>query len=345
MVQFLRMSGNKKLKLIDIKKIKTVPLAGRKSKVELDLSAAPARPGGSFMDFWNSLPGVLAASNIKKVVEAVAAAREKDRPVVLGMGAHPIKVGLSPLIIDLMRRGIITAVATNGAAIVHDFELAYLGRTSEDVAEELCKGTFGMARETGLFLNRAIKNGAKKKLGLGQSIGALIGKSRFPFKGKSIFASGIELGLPVTVHVTMGADIIHMHPSADGASIGEASLRDFRLFASVLSGLEGGVYINLGSAVVMPEVFLKALTVARNLGYPARDITTVNMDFIQHYRPRENVLMRPTLGGGVSYALTGHHEIMFPLLAAGIIERMAGKDRKRMTGGSGESRRDSKAEL
>ncbi|MDA8086778.1 MAG: hypothetical protein M0Z75_08780 [Nitrospiraceae bacterium] len=314
---------NKKLKLLDIKKIKTVPLAGRKSKVELELAARPPLASGSFMDFWDGLPGVLAASNIKKIVEAVATAREKGRPVVLGMGAHPIKVGLSPLIIDLMRRGIITAVATNGAAIVHDFELAYLGRTSEDVAEELCKGTFGMARETGLLLNRAIKNGEKKKQGLGQSIGALISKGRFPFKKKSIFACGFELGIPVTVHVTIGADIIHMHPNADGAAIGGASMRDFRLFASVLSGLEGGVYINLGSAVVMPEVFLKALTVARNLGHMTRDITTVNMDFIQHYRPRENVLMRPTLRGGASYALTGHHEIMFPLLAAGIIERMA----------------------
>ena len=315
---------NKKPKLLDLKKIKTIPLAGRKSKVELQLAARAPQAGGSFMDFWNGLPGVLAASNIKKVVEAVANAREKNKPVVLGMGAHPIKVGLSPLIIDLMRKGIITAVATNGAAIVHDFELAYLGRTSEDVAEELCKGTFGMARETGLFLNRAIKNGVKKNFsGLGQSIGALISRGRFPFKKKSIFATGFELGIPVTVHVTIGADIIHMHPSADGAAIGEASLKDFRLFASVLSGLEGGVYINLGSAVVMPEVFLKALTVARNLGHMTRDITTVNMDFIQHYRPRENVLMRPTLRGGASYALTGHHEIMFPLLAAGIIERIS----------------------
>ena len=309
--------------MLDFKKIKTIPLAGRKSKVELELAARPPKAGDSFMDFWNGLPDVLAASNIKKVVEAVACAREKGRPVVLGMGAHPIKVGLSPLIIDLMRRGIITAVATNGAAIVHDFELAYLGRTSEDVAEELCKGTFGMARETGLLLNRAIKKGAKEGLlGLGQSIGALISKGRFPFKEKSIFAAGHKMGVPVTVHVTVGADIIHMHPSADGAAIGATSMKDFRLFASVLSGLEGGVYINLGSAVVMPEVFLKALTMARNLGHSTRNITTVNMDFIQHYRPRENVMIRPTLRGGASYALTGHHEIMFPLLAAGIIERM-----------------------
>ncbi|MDA8089181.1 MAG: deoxyhypusine synthase family protein [Nitrospiraceae bacterium] len=318
------MARNKRPKffLLDLKKIKTVPLAGRKSKVELELAARPPQPGDSFMDFWNGLPNVLAASNIKRVVEAIARARENDRPVVLGMGAHPIKVGLSPLIIDLMRRGIITAVATNGAAIVHDFELAFMGRTSEDVAEELCKGTFGMARETGLFLNRAIKKGAKDGLGLGESIGALITGGRFPFKEKSIFATGYDLGIPATVHVTMGADIIHMHPSADGASIGEATMRDFRLFASVLSQLEGGVYINLGSAVVMPEVFLKALTVARNLGHETKNITTVNMDFIQHYRPRENVLMRPTLRGGISYALTGHHEIMFPLLAAGLIERM-----------------------
>ncbi|MDA8087122.1 MAG: hypothetical protein M0Z75_10525 [Nitrospiraceae bacterium] len=312
------------IRAVDLKKIKTVPLAGRKSKVEIDLTARPVQAGGRFSDFWRSLPGILAARDLKAVVEKIAAARGSGRPVVLGMGAHPIKVGLSPLIIDLIRRGIITAVATNGAAIVHDFELAFIGRTSEDVAEELCKGTFGMARETGLYLNRAIKKGVNDGLGLGESVGRAIsaGKKLFPNKDKSIFAQGYEQKIPMTVHVTMGADIIHMHPSADGALTGEASFRDFKLFASVLAGLDGGVYINLGSAVVLPEVFLKALTVARNLGHRTENITTVNMDFIQHYRPRENVLRRPTLRGGASYALTGHHEIMFPLLAAGIIESM-----------------------
>ncbi len=313
-----------KVKKLDLKKIKTVPLAGRKSRVEIDLTAKPVQAGSRFSDFLQNLPGLLAARDFKAVVEKITTARRKGRPVVLGMGAHPIKVGLSPLIIDLMRRGIITAVATNGAAIVHDFELAFIGRTSEDVAEELCKGTFGMARETGVYLNRAIRDGVKDGLGLGESVGRAIsrGQKRFPNKDKSIFAQGYAQKIPMTVHVTMGADIIHMHPSADGALTGEATFRDFRLFASVLAGLEEGVYINLGSAVVLPEVFLKALTVARNLGHRTENITTVNMDFIQHYRPRENVLRRPTLRGGASYALTGHHEIMFPLLAAALVESM-----------------------
>ena len=311
-----------KPKPLDLRKIKTVPLVGRKSKVEIDYAARALPPGSRFSDFWQSLPEILAARDLKTVVEKIVTARKKGRPVVLGMGAHPIKVGLSPVVAELIKKGVITAVATNGAAIVHDFELACIGRTSEDVAEELCKGTFGMARETGALLNRAIKNGVKNGLGLGESIGRAISRGRFPFKNKSIFALCYERDVPATVHVTMGADIIHMHPSADGAATGEATLRDFRLFASVLAGLEDGVYINLGSAVVLPEVFLKALTVARNLGNRTENITTVNMDFIQHYRPRENVLRRPTLRGGASYALTGHHEIMFPLLAAAITEFM-----------------------
>ena len=316
------------VKPLDIRKIKTIPLSGRKSRVEIGFAAKPLPAGSGFSDFWQSLPDALAARDLKTVAEKIATARLEGRPVVLGMGAHPIKVGLSPIIIDLIERGIITAVATNGAAIIHDFELAFIGRTSEDVAEELSKGTFGMARETGAFLNRAIKNGVRDGLGLGASIGRTIFSGRsFPNKGKSIFAAGYRREIPMTVHVTIGADIIHMHPSADGAMIGEASLRDFRLFASVLAGLDGGVYINLGSAVVMPEVFLKALTVARNLGHRTENITTVNMDFIQQYRPRENVLRRPTLQGGASYALTGHHEIMLPLLAAGISELIS-EDKK-----------------
>jgi deoxyhypusine synthase len=238
------------------------------------------------------------------------------------MGAHPIKVGLSPIIIDLMKKNIITAIATNGACIIHDFELSFIGHTSEDVGKELNKATFGMARETGRYLNRAIATVAKKGYGIGKSIGKLISESRFRFKERSIFATAYELDIPATVHIAIGTDIIHMHPDADGCAIGEGSLKDFRLLCSVVSDLNGGVYINLGSAVIMPEVFLKALTVARNLGNKVEDITTVNMDFIQHYRPRENVLKRPTLQKGSAYALTGHHEIMFPLLAAAIIEEM-----------------------
>jgi hypothetical protein len=221
-----------------------------------------------------------------------------------------------------MNRGIITAIATNGACIVHDFELSFMGKTSEDVAEELCKGSFGMAKETGEYINKAINSGVKKGYGIGKSLGEMIQNSKFKYKDMSIFGTACRLKLPATVHVAVGTDIIHMHPQADGRSIGEGSLRDFKLFTSVVSDLEGGVYINMGSAVIMPEVFLKALTVARNLRNKVENITTVNMDFIQHYRPTQNVLRRPTLQKGCAYALTGHHEIMFPLLAAAVIEEI-----------------------
>ncbi len=312
----------KRYKPVSLKKIETYPLSSRKSKVDIGLAAFPHQRDASFRTFMDNLPSILAVSDLKAVVHAVVRARRHDRPVILGMGAHPVKVGLSPVIIDLMRRGIITALATNGACIIHDFELSLLGRTSEDVASELCAGRFGMARETGKELNKAIQKGVKGGYGLGRAVGEHIfcGKNRL--KEKSIFAEGFRLGIPVTVHVAIGTDIIHMHPDADGAAIGQGSLRDFRLFASVVADLEGGVYVNLGSAVIMPEVFLKALTVARNLGHKVENITTVNMDFIQHYRPKENVLCRPTMKKGMSYALTGHHEIMFPLLAAAIIEEL-----------------------
>jgi deoxyhypusine synthase len=238
------------------------------------------------------------------------------------MGAHPIKLGLSPVIIELMHRSVFTAVAVNGACAVHDFELALVGHTSEDVGPELCTGSFGMAGETGRGVNLAIKKGVKKGYGLGRALGEHITRGRFRHKDKSIFSRAYVRDIPVTVHVAIGTDIVHMHPEADGSAIGKASMDDFRLLASVVSDLEGGVYINLGSAVVLPEVFLKALNIARNLGYKVDRFTTVNMDFIQHYRPGENVLRRPTFPDGRSYALTGHHEIMFPLLAAAIMEEL-----------------------
>ncbi len=310
----------KQYKPISLKRIKTYPLSSRKSKVEVGRAALPHERGAPFRKFLSNLPSFLAASDLKAVAGAVVKARKNDRPVVLGMGAHPIKVGISPVLIDLMERGMITAVATNGACIIHDFEISLSGRTSEDVAAELCTGKFGMARETGRELNAAINAGVRKGYGIGRSVGEYIFKSKNRLRDKSIFSEGFRLGLPVTTHIALGTDIIHMHPQADGAMIGRGSLRDFRLLASVIADLEGGVYINLGSAVIMPEVFLKALTVARNLGNKVEGITTVNMDFIQHYRPQENVLCRPTMMKGRSYALTGHHEIMFPLLAAAIIE-------------------------
>ncbi len=312
----------KHYKPVSLKKVKTYPLATRKSKAEIEHGASPYEKGSSFKVFMEGLPSFLAVSDMNAVILAAVEARRGGRPVVLGMGAHPVKVGLSPVIVDLMRRGIITTIATNGACIIHDFELSLLGKTSEDVGSELCTGRFGMARETGKELNEAIRKGVRKGYGIGRSVGEYIFKSRNRFKEKSLFAEGFRLGIPMTVHIAVGTDIIHMHPGADGAMIGEGSLRDFRLLASVIADLEGGVYINLGSAVIMPEVFLKTLAVARNLGHKVEDITTVNMDFIQHYRPRENVLCRPTLMKGRSYSLTGHHEIMFPLLAAAIIEGM-----------------------
>ena len=301
--------------------MKTCRLLSRKSKVGRDKVAKPFNRG-SFKDFLKSTPDILAANDLRAVVSAIVKARKKDRPVILGMGAHPIKVGLSPIIINLLEQRIITAVAMNGACIVHDFELSLMGHTSEDVDVELCRGTFGMAEETGKTLNRVIKNGVKKGAGLGRAVGEHIAKGKGKYKELSILASAARLDVPTSVHVAIGTDIIHMHPEADGAAIGEGSLRDFKLFSSIVADLKGGVYINLGSAVILPEVFLKAIAVTRNLKYNVKNFTTVNMDFIQQYRCRENVLRRPVLSGGKSYALTGHHEIMFPLLAAAIMEEI-----------------------
>jgi len=306
---------------ISLKRIRRYSLEERKSKVEASKAAGTFREGGTFRDFIDSLPDFLAVRDFRDVVDSIVSARLNDRPVVLAMGAHPIKVGLSPLIIDLLRRELITAVAVNGAAVIHDFELSYRGETSEDVASELEDGTFGMAKETAVMINRAIRKGAGEGIGLGSAVGRMILKGRgFRNRGMSIFAEAYRLSVPVTVHVAVGTDIIHMHPEASGEAIGKASLLDFRTLASVVSDLDGGVFINLGSAVIMPEVFLKALTVARNLGHRVRNITTVTMDFNRHYRPMENVVRRPAASGGRGYYITGHHEIMFPLLAAAVKE-------------------------
>lgn len=296
-------------------------MKSRKSKIRLD-KVGKAFSEGSFNDFIDSLPDILSAADFKSVVKAITLARKKDRPVVLGMGAHPIKVGLSPIIINLMEKNIISAIAMNGACIVHDYELALMGHTSEDVDVELCKGTFGMAEETGKGINQALNKGVKKGHGIGKAMGDCILNGKFTYKELSILTAAKKLNIPATVHVAIGTDIIHMHPEADGKSIGEGSMRDFKLFSSVISDLQGGVYINLGSAVVMPEVFLKAVAVTRNLKHHVKNFTSVNMDFIQHYRSRENVLRRPVISGGNSYALTGHHEIMFPLLAAAIMNEV-----------------------
>jgi hypothetical protein len=309
---------------IDLTRVATYPLKQRKSKVATDVLGAPWRAGGTFRDFLGFLPRTLAATDFQEIVQRIVAAVRAQRPVVLGMGAHPLKVGLSPLIIDLLERGVLSAVAMNGAGIIHDFELAYQGETSEDVTEALRDGSFGMARETSEFLNSAIRDyAAQTGVGIGQAVGEKIRAAGFPYAHLSVLVACARLEVPACVHVAVGTDIIHMHPQADGAAIGEASLRDFRLLTSVVAHLEGGVFINLGSAVIIPEVFLKALSLARNLGYRVNAFTTVDLDFMRHYRPAVNIVSRPTQHGGRGFHLTGHHEILFPLLCAAVIEELA----------------------
>lgn len=288
--------------------------------MQADDFAQPWRKGSSFSRWLEFLPDVLAARDLKKIAQALINAVLGEKKVVLAMGAHVIKVGLNPVIIDLMERRVISAIAMNGAGIIHDAELAMVGQTSEDVAAELGSGRFGVAEETGKYLNEAIGEGAKRGWGLGRAVGSMLVKKDFPHNSLSILARACKADIPVTVHVAMGTDIIHMHPGADGASIGKTSHLDFRIFARMVSMLEGGVFLNLGSAVILPEVFLKALSLVRNLGFHVKQFTTVNMDFIRHYRPMTNVVDRPTREGGKGYSLVGHHEIMFPLLAAAIIE-------------------------
>jgi hypothetical protein len=267
------------------------------------------------------LPNTLAVQSLRQVVAAVLEARRRGKPVILGMGAHVIKVGLAPILVDLLERGLVTAVATNGAGAVHDFELAYAGVTSEDVEAQLAEGDFGMAEETGRVLNEGVAEGVRRGLGFGRALGERLLAMQPPHLDQSLFGACARLDLPCTVHVALGTDIVHMHPSCDGAMVGEGTQRDFRLLAAVVADLDdGGVYLNVGSAVLLPEVFLKALTLARNLGYRVQNFVTVNLDFIQHYRPTQNVVRRPVARGGRGYALTGHHELLVPLLAAALVE-------------------------
>ena len=307
---------------IDFSKISTYSIFERKSLVQVENFASPWKKGESFATFLQSLPTILTGSQFQEIVEAVVKAVQQEKPVMIAMGAHVIKCGLSPLLIDLMERGIVSAVALNGAGIIHDFELAYTGSTSEDVAEAISNGEFGMGRETGYILNEAINKGVVEGWGMGESVGRAISASSPPYIQHSLVAAAVRLGVPVTVHASIGTDIIHMHPNTDGAKLGEATHRDFKRYVGVVSQLEGGVYFNIGSAVILPEVFLKAVSAARNLGYELKRFTTVNMDFIRHYRPTQNVVNRPTSDGGKGYTLIGHHEILLPLLAAAIIENL-----------------------
>lgn len=304
----------------DLSGVKTYPLRSRQSKVSLAQFATPYKQGSGVHGLLTSLPGLLAAQDFKAVVKAITAAKQAGRAIVWGLGAHVLKTGLSPILVDLMERGFVSAIATNGAGIIHDFEIALSGGTSEDVDATLGPGTFGMAEETGTQLNRAINEGVAAGLGLGQSVGKYLSAVKPPFAQISVIATAWRLQIPVTAHVAIGTDIIHMHPQASGAAIGEASLRDFKYFVTAVSKLERGVYLNCGSAVVLPEVFLKAVAIARNEGRSLDGLTTVNLDFLRHYRPLTNVVTRPTRGTGKGYALTGHHELLIPLLAAAIIE-------------------------
>lgn len=313
-----------KYKPLDFSGITTYPISERKNKMNVkDDFALPVTAGMSVSDLLASLPRQLGASSLNRVIDAIVAARQKGKPVVVAMGGHVIKCGLQPVLKSLIEAEVITAVALNGAGSIHDFEIALIGATSEDVGAVLHAGTFGMARETGQDINQALKRGVEKGMGYGESIGRMILERELPFQEESLQALCVKKGIPVTVHVAVGTDITHQHPSADGAVIGAASYHDFRLFTSVVSELgDGGVYLNIGSAVLLPEVFLKALSVAQNLGFHVDHFTTANFDMQQHYRPLTNVVKRPTSGESRGYTVTGHHEIMIPLLAAGVLDRI-----------------------
>ena len=311
-----------KFKPLDLSKIKTYPLSDRGNKVSAADFAKTHKKGATFQDFLNGLPHILAGSELRSVISAMATAARNKKTIILGMGAHVIKVGLNPVVIDLMQRGIITCVAMNGAGIVHDVELAMAGHTSEDVATTIDDGSFGMAEDAAIFLGEALAELRHDTEGLGLALGRAIAQKTLPFGKDSILAAGFRLGIPVTVHVAIGTDIVHMHPQFDAARTGIATHCDFRLFSSVVATIENGVYLNVGSAVILPEIFLKAVTLARNLGHTLDHFTTVNLDFVSHYRPLTNVITRPTARGGRGINLVGSHEIMLPLIAGGVIERL-----------------------
>jgi hypothetical protein len=305
----------------DLSDVRTYPLKSRASKTNAVDFARPPQGTATLGDFIDSLPDILAAADFRAVVRAIVDAKRNRRGLVWGIGAHVIKTGLGPVLVDLMERGFVSAIATNGAAVIHDFEIALVGATSEDVDEALGPGRFGMADEKGRLLNGAISSGVQAGLGIGQTVTKYLGDSQPPHARISVLAAAARLKIPVTVHIAIGTDITHMHPAASGAALGEGSLRDFRYFVANVARLEGGVYLNCGSAVVLPEVFLKAVALARNRGVSLAGLTTVNLDFIRLYRPHTNVVTRPIAGIGRGYSLVGHHEIMIPLLAAAAIDR------------------------
>ena len=330
---------------LEFEGLKTEPLARRPSKVTPRDFARPHKRGSKFSEFLQTLPAILAAVEFRRLVDALLAARRKKKPILWGLGGHVIKVGLAPILIDLIERGFVQGIATTGAALIHDFETALAGRTSEDVEAQLARGCFGMSEETGSLLNKIARFAHREELGLGEAAGRFLAQSgkpaasapksagrrraaepeqpAAPYAHVSLLAAAYRARVPFTVHLAIGTDIFHVHPGADGAALGASSHRDFRLFCALVQQMHnGGVYINLGSAVILPEVFLKALAVVRGLGRPLRSFTTANLDFLQHYRPTQNVLLRPARAlKAQAIALTGPHELLLPLLAAALIER------------------------
>lgn len=312
-----------KYKEVDLKKVKTYSLLKRKSKVALTGFAKVSKKNAKFCEFYNNLPDILVGKEFREVVDALVLAKKKDKMIILMMGAHVIKCGLSPLIIDLMKRDILKAVAINGAGMIHDTEIALCGRTSEEVSEGIKDGSFGMARETAEFINSALEKGLAKGYGAGRSLGDAIIRHGLAYKNLSILANAFNLEVPVTVHIAVGTDIVHQHPSTKGNVVGEATFKDFKNFIYSVSGLDnGGVVLNFGSAVIMPEVFLKALTTARNLNGSVKNFMTVNFDMISHYRPHVNIVSRPVSSGGRGIEIRGRHEIMFPLLYQAVLEKI-----------------------
>jgi hypothetical protein len=308
---------------LDFSGLRTTPLAARGGKVRVADFARPYQPGAGLAGWLDSLPRILAGDSFRAVVAALVRARAARKPILWGLGGHVVKCGLAPVLLDLMRRGWATAFALNGAAAIHDFEIALAGHTSEDVEAALPDGRFGAAEETGREMNLAIAEGARDGLGMGEALGRKLETLAAPeYASHSLLSGAYRHAVPVTVHVAVGTDTPHTHPAADPAAIGAATHRDFRLFCALVRQLDaGGVYLNVGSAVVLPEVFLKAVSAVRNLGHPLAGFTTVNLDFLQHYRPRVNVVERPhAQSGGAGYALTGHHDILLPLRAAALIE-------------------------
>ncbi|MFW6173655.1 MAG: hypothetical protein ACOC5T_07915 [Elusimicrobiota bacterium] len=305
---------------ISTKDLKTYPLSSRKSKVSKKDFAETFDSGNNFKQFIDSLPDILAGKDFKEFIKLIKEAKNKDKAILFAFGAHIIKVGLSPIIIDMLKKGWISGIALNGAGIIHDFEIAHSGQTSEDVEQQIENGQFGMANETGAFLNEAAIQGFKENIGLGEAVGKMMDKYSFPNNDVSILYNSYKMNVPVTVHVALGTDIIHFHPKARGDALGKTSLRDFLLFCSMIKKLEGGgIFINVGSSVILPEVFLKALAVVRNKGYVLKNFTTAVIDFNLHYRPYQNIIKRPLYKNkNKGFYFLGHHEILIPLLAASL---------------------------